>query len=586
MHYRYTHSVTQATTGYFTCEPDPPLALADMLARLEATPWDDFLHRAALAALCAQSVDDIRREAEDVRAARTPDTQPGDSPWHIRLALTQECACVIPELAGLFDPALARLALPATPLPYLANALAPDAALHRRWSAVFLANIRDHHTLPHPAELADGEADRHSPDALPPLYDDATLARLAPVVDAPHIREIHAEMQRHPAPGWQRPPAADTARDALEALVDAGILAGREMRHEASLSPIALLRPWHVRLVVRNGRLNYTLDGEANTYGRGLSLPAARASCAMEMVERAAAYAGVDGLDITGTATPLTLTHGTRSELEARGLRVLDPNTLPLDAPYADAPLHWLPASEARSGAEARAATVWVPAQFVYLFCNLDEISLSLAPGSTGLATGNTLDEAKQAALTEIIERDAEATIPYDRRRCFALRSREPRLQALLDDYAARGIQVQCMDITSEFGVPCYQCFVMDARGQVCRASGAGLDGARALLAALTEVPYPYPNGPASGPALRGLPVRELESLPCYTLEAPARNVELLERVLTAHGRRPLYVELTRADVPFPVVRALVPGLALNAEPDTFARIPPRLYRNYRRMFA
>ena len=41
--YAYTHETTQATTGYFSCQPPASLTLPQALARLEATPFDDFL---------------------------------------------------------------------------------------------------------------------------------------------------------------------------------------------------------------------------------------------------------------------------------------------------------------------------------------------------------------------------------------------------------------------------------------------------------------------------------------------------------------------------------------------------------------
>ena len=218
-----------------------------------------------------------------------------------------------------------------------------------------------------------------------------------------------------------------------------------------------------------------------------------------------------------------------------------------------------------------------VPAQAVFLFFNADEPALFMAGGSTGLASGNIMEEARVAALTEIIERDAEATTPFRKDRCFRLATRDPRLQALLDDYAARGMQVQFQDITTELGVPVYQCFVMGPRGQVARATGANLCGARAALAALTETPWPYPYGGPTGPALSNLPVRMLEDLPDYSLSSPHDNLRLLETVLRAHGRTPVYVNLTRSDFNIPVVRALVPGLELNADWDRFSRTSLRL---------
>ena len=233
-------------------------------------------------------------------------------------------------------------------------------------------------------------------------------------------------------------------------------------------------------------------------------------------------------------------------------------------------------------GCDVSGETVLVPVQAVGLFCNLDEPALFLSPGSTGMASGNTLDEAKAGALTEMFERDAEATVPWRRSQCFTLEARGNHpLAVLLADYARRGIHVWFRDITTEFGVPCCQSFVTQADGSVVRGAGAGLSGSGALLSALTETPYPYPNGPASAPAPAGLARRRLEDLPDYRLDSPARNLRLLETVLVSHGHAPVYVDLTRDDLEIPVVRAIVPGLELTADFDVFSRPSVRLFRRY-----
>ena len=193
------------------------------------------------------------------------------------------------------------------------------------------------------------------------------------------------------------------------------------------------------------------------------------------------------------------------------------------------------------------------------------------------------------AAITEILERDAEATTPFSRARCFTLRSRDQRIQSLLEDYAARGIRVQFQDLTTELGLPVYQCFVTALDGTVARATGANLNGARAALAALTERPYvwasPAPFGKASGPGLAALPERVLEDLPDYSLPSAEANLRLLESVLAGHGKSPLYVDLTRTDLNLPVVRVLIPGLELTAEWDSFSRPSLRLFARYAAMY-
>jgi ribosomal protein S12 methylthiotransferase accessory factor YcaO len=230
---------------------------------------------------------------------------------------------------------------------------------------------------------------------------------------------------------------------------------------------------------------------------------------------------------------------------------------------------------------------VYVPVQMAGLFCNLDEIALFDSPGSTGIATGCTLEEARVAALLEILERDAEATTPFSKASCFRLEAdpdRDPLIAALLADYAALGINVQFQDLTGPLGVPAFKCFVMSPKGAIARGHGAGLSARRAVISALTETPFAYPEGGPSGPMLRKLPARRLHELPDYTLPTPAANLALLEDLLRQNGRPPVYVSLTRPELGFPVTRALVPGLELAADRDAFSRIPRRLYENYLRL--
>ncbi len=586
--YAYTHEQTQATTGYFSCVPPADMDFEAALARLEAAPMDDFLHLHLLRHLSAQSAEHLTALAAECYHADTDEfVRP------VLAALLLECAVLLPqhEKACAVFPAhaAARLAH-ASPALYLRAVCRADMAAAAAWSELFRNNICGHHALPRPEEAG-----------IPLLFSQESIAEAAKGMAAGFglIAAHHARLAAEPAPAWQRPPAQETFLRAQDALMEAGIIAGPEMRHEASLSPIALLRAWQIDMEVCCGAARHRLHGQATAYGRGLSLAAARASYAMEIVERASAYVSIgtanDGCAGEGVQTeagrvlnrkqPLPLVKARFSELQAWGRAALDPNMLPVEAPYEDAPLHWLPAISP-DGIE-----VLVPAQAVFLFCNLDEHALFLAGGSTGLASGNTQEEARQAALTEIFERDAEATTPYSRSRCFILKSRDARLQSLLDDYSACGINVQFQDITTEFGLPVYQCFVMGRDGILARATGAGLSGPRAALAALTETPWPYSTSQSvrptpSGPGLAGLPVRMLEDLPDYSLSSPADNCRLLEAVLAEHGKKPLYVDISRADLDLPVVRAIVPGLALTGEWDRFSRPDRRIFARYSKLFA
>ena len=548
IHYAYTHSVTEGTTGYFSCEPPVDLSFEQALALLEAAPQDEFLHQHLLRHCAALPLADLE--------ALVPRALGGEKAL---TALLLECALLAPQCASLaerFAPDAAARFCAYSPLIHLRWRQLEDRALHQAWNKLFIANQTQLRPMPHPE---DGD--------LPFPYADTATDRPAPV--------ILAQLCGHAVPaGEARQPAKETAALALERLEALGLLAGPEMRHEASLSPIALLRSWKLAVKVQNGALDYSLQGTATSYGRGLSLADARASCLMEIVERASSYISVHGDELPRLARPARLVRERFSRLRDT-TEALDPNALLPDVPYRDETLHWIPATAARDG-----RSVLVPFQAVGLFCNLDEPALFEAPGSTGLAAGNTWEEAKESALTEILERDAEAATPYQRALCFELRTERQDVAALLEDYAARGIQVRFQVLLSECGMPCFACFVVGRKGGVARGSGAGLDGRRALLAALTETPYPYPGGPPSGPGLRGLPQRLLDTLPNYDQGSAAANSMLLEQTLLANGHEPLYVDLTRADLQFPVLRALAPGLAAAPAGD-FGRVNRRLFANY-----
>ena len=51
--------------------------------------------------------------------------------------------------------------------------------------------------------------------------------------------------------------------------------------------------------------------------------------------------------------------------------------------------------------------------------------------------------------------------------------------------------------------------------------------------------------------------------------------------MLAEHGKTPLYVNLTRKVLDIPVVRALVPGLCLTSDWDSFSRPDLRLFARY-----
>lgn len=575
LRYNYTHTGTEATTGYFSAEPDPTPGFADALRYLAEHPLDDFMRRHLIRRMAPLPLDELRRILESAFAQR-------QMPAPVE-ALAHELALLNPDLTPLVPkegPASDLAA--ATPLVFLRWKELPDKDLHRRWGSFFNANIQEHRALKSPDE-----------SGLPPLYPEdlqegtgADGPGLSPAFlrEFPHgLNKLYLKYQaRQSGPACQRPPSEETAALAEERLAALGLIAGPEMRHTASLSPIALLRPWRVRLSITQGRHAYTLEGQATTYGRGLSLADARASCLMEMVERASCYLSVADGHVLHRQTPLPVVAGSRSDIVEKYGRAIDPNDFPLEVPYRGEPLVWA------AGAAPDGSPTYVPVQMVGLFCNLDETALYDSPGSTGIATGCSMEEAKLAALLEILERDAEAVTPFHKSSCFMLEAdpqADPLVAALLSDYAARGINVQFQALDSPMGICVYSCFVMSPKGAIASGHGAGLSAARALVSAMTETPFPYPDGGPSGPMLRKLPTLRLRDFPDYSLPRPQDSLAMLEELFTANGRPPVYVDLTHESLKFPVVRALVPGMELAADRDSFSRVPVRLWRNYQKIF-
>ena len=97
----------------------------------------------------------------------------------------------------------------------------------------------------------------------------------------------------------------------------------------------------------------------------------------------------------------------------------------------------------------------------------------------------------------------------------------------------------------------------------------------------MTETTYPYPGGAPTAPAIPNVVRVPLENLPDYATGDAETDLALLETLLTRNGYRIVYVDLTRKDTGIPVVRAIIPGLEINADFDRFSRLSPRLFRNY-----
>lgn len=569
--YSLKRETTRQQTGFFIVVPDEPLSPEDALALLKTRPLDDFLHQYLLTHFTSLTADTLQAFLTRNSATEEPVCR-ALAAEHLLLTRGHDHFKKRFSTDTILD--LSRY----TPLIYLRSFLEPDQFLHNRWTELFRDNIYRHRPLPAPEKT--GLSPLHLTNA--PTKQHLTLAELADNV-----------ARGDPLPGTKISPAM-TANTATEQLARAGVELGQLMRHEASLSPIGLLRSWRFTTRVDNRRNRFSLSGEQISYGRGLTLDTARASLMMEIVERCSAFASVTANRLENYRNAYPLRRASYSELfqdygvndRPDSVRAVNPATLALEVEYRDQSLHWVRGEtpdqgDVRNGMQP----IWIPVQCLFMFCNLDEPALFSGLGSTGLASGNTQAQARVAALLEIIERHQAATVPYDTSTCFRLVAHEPRLAALLEAYRQASIDVWFQDITPAMGIPCCRCFVAEQTGTVHTGTAAHLNARRAIISAITETTCPFPHPPPTRPAPPDLMVVGYENLPDYSAHNASADLALLETLLIKNHYRPCYVDLTRKDIGLPVAKALVPGMEILGDFDVYSRVHPDLYNNYQSLF-
>ncbi|MCG8472236.1 MAG: YcaO-like family protein [Desulfobacterales bacterium] len=543
--YRLELETTHSSTGYLSVSPQNIEGEETLLKALETTPMDTFLRKKVLSLLGGLGEDGLMDRYKD-----------GSSFLREMIYETALTFDVFSVLRERLEGEGWRAEKVNSPL-VTARFWAENGYETHPWAEMLIQNSAELTELPG-AEEAPMLKEVPGPTGLSEPLPVAEMAR--------EIADDH--------PFEERQSAADTASIAKMKLEALGLFTGVELRHQASLSPVGLMRKWRLDHHVACGSLNYHLSGEQTSYGKGLSLVDARASLYMEVAERHSSYASIENGRVVGTVKEHEVVKARFSELVASGQRALDPNSLLLDVPYKDESLHWMQGVAWNEGEEL---PIWVPVQAVFLFMNLDEPDLFQSLGSTGLASGNTLEEARLSGLYEALEREAEATQPFDPALCFELFTANENLGSLLSAYRQAGIHLFFQEMTGRFGIPCCKAMVMDGEGRVAKGCSVHLDARRAAVSAMTEVPYGFPEGEESlAPPCKPVPVHE-EQLPNYSMGSAKGDVALVEKLLACEGFSPVYVDLTRSDLEIPVVKTLIPGFAFSADFGALTRISPRM---------
>ncbi|MEA3487929.1 MAG: YcaO-related McrA-glycine thioamidation protein [Euryarchaeota archaeon] len=235
---------------------------------------------------------------------------------------------------------------------------------------------------------------------------------------------------------------------------------------------------------------------------------------------------------------------------------------------------------------------IYVPASAVFhpLPSRYDRVRL-FRTNTSGLASGNELEEAIFHGLAELVERDAWSLVELTRNTGAVVRIREERVRDLMAKFADADVSVLIRDITSDVGIPTFAAVSDDLRLKdptlLTTGMGTHTDARVAILRALTEVAqsrltqiYSAKQNPAIKDMRRIMGYEWMrkknkhwftnsESIEFENVES-RNSVDFLddinytiERIRDVGLERVVVVDLTCEEIGVPVVRVIVPGLEM-----------------------
>jgi ribosomal protein S12 methylthiotransferase accessory factor len=322
--------------------------------------------------------------------------------------------------------------------------------------------------------------------------------------------------------------------------------------------------------------------------GKGATLNLAKASAAMETIE--SYHAETINSPVINT---------TYQELR-KNKWAIDPNRLPLINPNAyhhNLHLNWIEGFDLASEKE-----VWLPFDSVHTDYVAPQSNI-VAVSSNGLASGNHLLEAISHGVCEVVERDA--TLHWDHHFTDSaahvdLHTIESAVcQEIIHKITDAGLTINVVNITHEIGIPTFVCQIFDfaTASHIHPAKynggyGTHLSKEVALLRAITEAVQSrltfiagsrddMPKSEYSLSKMQSMqgiflekyksgkeaPLQDYAQIPSLDTETINKDVEIQLELLRKSGfDEVIIVDLTKEEFCIPVVRVIIPDMALNHE--------------------
>jgi ribosomal protein S12 methylthiotransferase accessory factor len=548
--------------------PNKEMTVKEIIEYLRSHPNDKFMYKHLLNRL--EEFDEEKLDELIEKAKKAED-------FYLLATLYEACISYneFYTLRKKFDDIDINILAKHTPLIYIRWSLDKNLESRLFWTDMFSRN-KYHHM-----DLSPFKSTR-----FPIPFDSSGLAEDRVI----HIREVYSRSNDESfdtGTSIRIIEPKETLDKILNNPVVQDFLLGDTIRVEWSVSPHAFIRRWKVNIDVSVGRNNWILEGTLREYGKGLTEEEAKASALMEIIERYSAFANFSNDQSIGYKKEYSLIRASYSELTDNGQHVLNPDKMNLEIPYQDQELYWIVAEEV---VEQGCREIYIPAQFAFLISsgNFDEVDLySQGTTSNGLASGNTIEEAKLCALLEYIERDSERVILFSTDRFFLLEAEDPIINNTLNTWKKKGVHIYFLDLTNEMGIPCYKAFFIHTKGGFSRGWGAHLDGKIAINRALCELTSPYflSGNYSTKPLTEDIQrIKKYEDLPNYSSGNVNNDLLTLEQLLIMNGLNPIYVNLTKKDIDIPAVRAIIPGMEMLPDLDKYSNFSKRQFRDYLRI--